>query len=133
MKVTIMTSKVFYDSYAILAFLQGDTQYKKIFEKSEGLTTYFQLMEVYYCILKNHSKQKADLILKRFSELLIEPELEDISLAMQFRHNNKKKKFSYADALGFIIAQRLNVAFVTGDESFKDVENVLFIKENTRL
>ena len=124
-----MTSKVFYDSYAILAFLSGDEKYKKVFEEHIGLTSYLQLMEVYYCVLKNHSKMQADLVLKRFSELLIEPELKDIALAMHFRYENKKKKFSYTDALGFTMAQGLGVPFVTGDKSFKDFENVLFIKE----
>jgi len=38
------------------------------------------------------------------------------------------KVLSYAGALGYVIAKRMRVRFLTGDDTFDGVENVEFVK-----
>jgi len=124
-----MMTKVFYDSYALIAFLRGDENYKKLFDNYSGVTAHIHLMEVYYAILKREGVQKADQILKYFSVLLVDSLVEDIPAAMKFRY--KHKKLSYADALGYQMARRMNIPFVTGDKEFEGRSNTIFIKSSS--
>ena len=47
---------------------------------------------------------------------------------MIFRKKNKKKDFSLFDCVGYIFAQENNLLFVTGDEAFRSIKQVEFIK-----
>ena len=40
----------------------------------------------------------------------------------------RKVSLSYADGLGYEVAQRMEIKFLTGDEAFKGLENVEFVK-----
>ena len=40
----------------------------------------------------------------------------------------KNKDMSMPDAIGYVIAKRLEIKFVTGDNDFKDIPNVEFVK-----
>jgi len=40
----------------------------------------------------------------------------------------RKVNLSYADALGYEVAQRMGTKLLTGDEAFKGLENVEFVK-----
>jgi len=50
--------------------------------------------------------------------------------AMKFRLKMKRKMkdLSYVDALGYQIANRMNIPFLTGDMAFEGVSNVEFVK-----
>ena len=56
----------------------------------------------------------------------LEPNL--IKEAALFRLQNKKLDLSYVDALGYIVAKRHNVLFLTGDDAFEKLPNVEFVK-----
>jgi predicted nucleic acid-binding protein len=49
---------------------------------------------------------------------------------MRFRLKMKrgKKNLSYVDALGYIIAEKLGVKFLTGDNAFDGMDNVEYVK-----
>ena len=53
---------------------------------------------------------------------------EIIKLANAFRIANKKRKLSYIDCIGYIIARLRNIKFLTGDKQFEDLENVEYVK-----
>jgi predicted nucleic acid-binding protein len=40
----------------------------------------------------------------------------------------EKKNLSYVDALGYIIAGKLGIKFLTGDNAFGGMENVEYVK-----
>ena len=54
----------------------------------------------------------------------------DMKEAMKFRLKMKRKMkdLSYVDALGYQIANRMNIPFLTGDMAFEGVSNVEFVK-----
>ena len=40
----------------------------------------------------------------------------------------KKKALSYADCINYSIAEKMNLKLLTGDEDFKGIQNVEFVK-----
>ena len=50
------------------------------------------------------------------------------SFFQQNKFKFKKEKLSYIDCLGYEVAKKLKIKFLTGDEGFRDKENVEFVK-----
>jgi hypothetical protein len=85
---------------------------------------------MYYHLLRDYGETTAD---KYYDETIgysIEFTDREIKDAMKFRLKMKKKKkaLSYVDALGYTIANRMKIQFLTGDIAFEDVPNVEYIK-----
>ena len=118
----------FYDSYAIIEYINGNPNYKKYFVEYEGITTLYNVMEVYYSVLREEGEEKAKKALELLKPLIIYPSIEDLEKSMKFRLKQKKKKLSYADCLGYTLALKNKIKFLTGDEDFRDIQNVEFIK-----
>ncbi len=51
-----------------------------------------------------------------------------IQEAALFRFQNDKRNMSMVDVIGYTIAKRWNVKFLTGDQQFADLENVEYVK-----
>ena len=121
-------NKYFYDSYAIIEFIKGNPKFKEYFTEVKGITSFYNLMEVYYSTLKDNGETKARDFLNLFINISVQPITEDIESSMKFRFLNVKKKFSYADCLGYNISKREKLKFLTGDEAFRNFPNVEFVK-----
>ena len=119
-------TEYFYDSYAIIEFLNGSPVYRPFFLEHDGVTTLYNVMEVCYIVLRDQGKEKAKKALDLLSSLVIHPTLDDAALAVTFRFANKEKRFSYADCLGYILARRLGRRFLTGD--FAGLPNVELVR-----
>ncbi len=123
------TSRFFYDSYAVLAYLSGHQRYQPYFEENDGFLTKLNLLEVYYRTLEVHGEEAASQVLKVFSKYAIEFGSSDIEGSMRLRLKLKKNgsDLSYADALVYYLAIRAGAKFLTGDREFKDLESVEFV------
>ena len=55
---------------------------------------------------------------------------EDVrsGMALKLRMKSKRVGLSYADALGYAIAERLRMKYLTGDDAFRSLPNVEFVK-----
>ena len=51
-----------------------------------------------------------------------------IKEAMKLKLKFKDKKLSYVDCIGYVFALELGLKFLTGDNEFKDLVNVEFVK-----
>ncbi|MBN2518479.1 MAG: PIN domain-containing protein [Candidatus Altiarchaeota archaeon] len=121
-------TKYFLDSYAIINILLGSREYAEI-KLSEGLTTLVNLMEVQYFLHKQGVDEEE--IHETLSQLL--PACVNFSFnecfdAVKFRYKNSGKRLSYVDCLGYTIAKKRRVLFVTGDKEFKELPNVMFLR-----
>ncbi len=121
--------KYFFDTYALFEIFFGNENYSKYLD-SEVVTTRLNLMEIYYHLLRDYGEEVAE---KYYDETIgysIEFTDNNIKDAMKFRLKMKKKKkaLSYVDALGYIIAKRMSIRFLTGDAAFEDVANVEYVK-----
>jgi len=121
--------RFFYDSYAVLAYLSDNPNYRVFFEENDGILTKMNLMEIYYRSLEVHGLQAAAQIVKAFAKYVVDFGIADIEGAMKLRLKLKKKghDISYADAMGYYLAQKSDIKFLTGDKWFKGLERVEFV------
>lgn len=87
-------------------------------------------MEIYYAVLKDYGEVEAEKAYSATGKFLIDFDDEDVKEAMRKRLQLRRKKLnlSYADALGYTLALRLGVSFLTGDEEFETLDNVEYVK-----
>lgn len=119
----------FLDTYAIIEFLKNNKAYEKYFKQS-NITIRLDLMELYYKSLRDFGKKLADKFYSMFLAFAVDFDDETIKEAMEFRleMHKKGKELSYTDAIGYTVAKKNKVRFLTGDEEFKDLPNVEFVK-----
>lgn len=118
----------FFDSYAIIELILENKNYEKFKEEMISTST-LNLMEVYYFLLRTYNKQTADFWMRKLKFNLSNIIKLDVALkSSYFRFSNKKEKLSYVDCLGYILSGEMNLRFLTGDEKFKNKENVEFVK-----
>lgn len=117
----------FFDSYALVESTQGNPNYVKYLE-ADVIITMFNLSEYAYQILKKLGEQKAKIAYDCFVDCVEEIEKDVLIDAMKFKLQHKKRKLSYADCVGYILAKKLNLKFLTGDKEFEGFSNVEFVK-----
>ncbi len=114
----------FFDTYAFFEVIGGNPKYKK-YSNCNILTTIFNLAELNYNLKKDMPKEKADNYTSDYYGFIVEVGLENVKKAMDLKIKNKD--LSIPDAIGYIVAKRYNVKFLTGDIGFKNFDNVEFV------
>ena len=117
----------FFDSYAIIELVKINPAYEK-FKEVLIITNALNIAEAHYILTVYHGQEKADEAFKNLSINLLEIDKESAIAASKFRYEHKKLKLSYADCLGYCLARKKNLLFVTCDDAFESFEGVEFIK-----
>ena len=119
----------FFDSYALIEIIKGNKSYKK-YLKERVILTKLNLMEIYYSILKDYSEEKADHYYSFYLPACIPVPDNIVKKAMKFKLKMRlqNKRLSYQDCIGYLLALENNLKFLTGDEEFRSMENVEFVK-----
>ena len=115
----------FFDSYAVFEMLEGNPNYES-YKKSLAVLTKLNIFEIHYGILKEKGKEKAKELLEKFSDSVVEFDNSDIIVASDIKRENPKR--SMTDCIGYAVSLRLEIKFLTGDNEFKNLENVEFVK-----
>ena len=112
-----------------MAYLSDNQGYRPYFEENDGFLTKLNLMEIYYRTLEVHGEAAASSVISTFSKFTVDFGILDIADSMKLRLKLKKdgRDISYADALGYHLALKVNAKFLTGDKYFKDLEGVEFV------
>ena len=118
----------FFDTYAFYEIIVGNPNYLPFAKDVKIITTQLNLMELYYQLLSLYDKEKALGLFKRYEEFIVPISNAIIIEAMDFRKQNYKKNISYVDCIGYVIAKKMDIPFLTGDRQFEDKENVKFVK-----
>ena len=116
----------FLDTYAIFEFINGNLNYAP-YKKAKIITTVFNLAELNYNLKKQMAESMADKYTEDYYKFTVEITLENINEAMDLK--TKHRNLSIPDAIGYIIAKKHKVKFLTGDEDFKDFDNVELFKK----
>ena len=122
-----MVKKYFLDTYALIEIIKGNPSYKRYTEE-EGHTSLLNLYELYFQLLRNNGEGIAKSQFYLFKQLMIEISDNNIFSAAEFKLAEKRKNVSYTDALGYEMAKAEGLIFLTGDEAFKSLPNVEFVK-----
>ena len=117
----------FFDSYALIEIVRGNPGYQEYVHAS-CLTTKMNLLEVVYAFLREEKIEAALTIVKEFQNKVIEPDAFTMIEIAAWKLQEKPKTFSFIDCLGYVLAKKMGIPFLTGDEEFKDKENVVFVR-----
>lgn len=119
--------RYFLDTYAMIEIVKGNTSYDQYVD-ADLFTTLLNLYELYYNLLRDHGETTAKTFFTEFSRFLMPMEEKHIFSASVWKLAHRRIAFSYADALGFSIAQAEGMLFLTGDKEFKRMTSVEFVK-----
>lgn len=117
----------FADTYALIELIGGNKNYLK-YLNGIILTTVFNIIELYYHLIQTYDKESADRYFALYSEFIIPISTNSIKFGMEFKLTHKKEKLSYVDCIGYALALERGIRFLTGDEKFRNKENVEFVK-----
>jgi predicted nucleic acid-binding protein len=118
----------FFDTYALHEIVMGNPSYIAQLQGVSIVTTRLNLMELHYVVLAKLGKEDADRVYDAFLPAAIDIDDALVKSANEFRLGWKRRKVSYVDCIGYLLAQRMGIQFLTGDMQFKDAANVMFIR-----
>ena len=120
---------IFLDTYAIIEIAIQNPNYKGYsLVSTEAITGVFNLMETHFYYLKNYGIVEAEKIYNVLKPLIVRIDDAIIKEANKFKLEYLKKRFSFADSIGYVTARKYNAKFLTGDYMFKGMEGVRFVK-----
>ncbi len=115
----------FFDTYPFFEIMRGNPSYA-MYKGCMAVTTLFHLAELNYKLKMELDVKTADKVTESYRQFLVDVSLEDVKSAMTFRI--KHKGMSVPDVVGYVVAKRLGIKFLTGDEHFRALPNVEFVK-----
>ncbi len=116
----------FFDTYALVEITNKSEKYKKYFEE-DIITSTLNLAELFYGFLKENKGYLTEEWKNKIKLVINTIDIETIIAAVKFKYQHKKKSFSFIDCLGYSLALKLNMPFLTGDKEFNGVANVEFV------
>lgn len=120
----------FADSYALVALLEGNERFVRIFRRKAVVTSALNLLEVYATLLRRLDRTECRELTAGIVSMVVAVPPEVAFAAGEFRQSMRlrKRDCSYIDAWGFAAAQHLGVPFLTGDTSFRHLDGVEFVR-----
>jgi predicted nucleic acid-binding protein len=118
------------DSYSVIAYIEGEDGKDTMIEifrsaRDSGKACLLSVVnwgEVYYIVLRETGRQRADEVAHLISTLPVDIVPADLEAAKQAAIFKSSKKMSYADCFAAALAKHRRVELVTGDKEFKQVE-----------
>lgn len=118
----------FFDSYALFSIFEGKENYLPYAQDTILITSKLNLMEFHYGVLLKKGKDIADFYYDLLVQYAVAIDDDVFKTANKLRANMKKRSLSYVDCVGYTLARKMNIKFLTGDQQFKDLENVEYVK-----
>ena len=88
-------------------------------------------METYFALLRDgKTATEADDITTAYRPYLVDFSFRDVqdAMALRLQWHRRRKGISYSDAIGYFMARKLGVKFLTGDNEFRGAPGVTFIR-----
>ncbi|HLC74707.1 MAG TPA: PIN domain-containing protein [Candidatus Nanoarchaeia archaeon] len=117
----------FFDSYAIAEVLKQNESYK-VYSTCMIFVTKLNLFETAYGLHKEGRAQDVEQFLNEASKFVTDFNSDIIQKAAEFRFIHKKQNLSMTDCIGYCLALKLGIKFLTGDKEFEHLPNVEFVK-----
>ena len=120
---------IFLDTYAIMEIDIGNPRYRSYALTPDGaITTLLNLIEAHYVYLKKFGAKEAERIYMHVKPIVLPVGDATVQEANTFKLLHLKKRFSFADCIGYATARKYKARFLTGDYMFKGMEGVEFVK-----
>ena len=122
-----MNEAYFFDTYAIIEIMKGNPNYAK-YNHSKIIITVFNLVELHYKLLRDFNRKIAKKVVNEYKHHVVDIDIDSIFEANEFKLMHKKKRLSAPDCIGYAVALKYGVKFLTGDKEFSGIKNVEFVK-----
>lgn len=119
--------RYFFDTYAIIEIIRENKNYEK-YREEEIVTSVLNIGELVYFLLREHGREAALQWLERLKDIALQVDAETVMKSMEFRFVHKKKKLSFIDCVGYILAKENDMIFLTGDPGFEGIGNVELVE-----
>jgi len=123
-----MNKKYFFDTYALIEIYKGNPNYEKYRDGINLILNKLNLMEYSYFLMRVGRKNEIENFFLNLSRFCVDYDDEILKSAVEMKFKYKKDKLSFVDCIGYFLAKKHGCKFLTGDEKFKDLKNVEFVK-----
>ncbi|MEK6953952.1 MAG: PIN domain-containing protein [Candidatus Micrarchaeota archaeon] len=124
--------KYYFDTYALLELVFGSSSYMPYYGKEfEVVTCDLNVAEAYFVLLRNGNIDIAEKLQDMMMEDALIPSKTALIEACRQKFSLRKltkKDVSFVDALGYHLAKSMGLKFLTGDDAFRGLKNVKFVK-----
>jgi len=119
--------RYYFDTYALIELLKREDFLR--YAAKGFATSRWNLAELLVIDLREHGEAAARRHFQRFLGACEDPTDEDLLRAALFREEQRKHRrlLSFVDALGYVLARRLSLRFLTGDRAFRGLANVVLV------
>ena len=117
----------FFDTYALIEMHKSNPSHEK-FKECKIVTGLLNLGELHFVLQRSLAKEESRKIIEALNPELIELDQETLLTAMEFKRKHVKKDMSMVDCIGYLLAKKAELVFVTGDAAFEKVEGVEWVK-----
>lgn len=117
----------FFDTYAFLEILKGNTSYQK-YKNVSIITTKLNIFELYLKILRENNEENAEKVMNKYYPYIKDFDKNVVREAAKLKIQLNKRNVSMTDCIGYCFARQLGIKFLTGDTAFENLTNVEFIK-----
>jgi len=117
----------FFDTYALFEIINGNKNYDK-FKEFTFIISILNVAEFYHGLLKDKGEKEADKIYSDFNFDILDISEDLIIGAAKFRYGHRKQDISLVDAVGYLLAKKHGLKFLTGDKEFENMDNVESVK-----
>lgn len=118
---------IFWDTYALIELLRKNAAYAR-FSDATVFTTRLNLLELHQATLRVHGQDEADAVFDRFRRQCIGISDDALKRASVLRRAHRKRRLSYIDCVGYVVARMRGMVFLTGDQGFHGLPGVELVK-----
>lgn len=120
-----MKEKYFFDAYALLRVRAGHPAFER-FSTEPVITDRGHLYEFARVMLDRAPAREVRASLRALRANVVEPNDDDLVEAAKLKRGHAR--MSAQDALGYVLARREGLRFLTGDTAFQKMAGVEFVK-----
>ena len=123
-----MTKRFYFDTYALVEISKGNPKYAPYKEGIRVLLNKLNILEFSYFLIREGKGDEVKKVFDEFSRFNVDYNDEILIKAAEMKFKFVKQKISFIDCICYLIAKKNNAKFLTGDEHFRNKDNVEFVK-----
>lgn len=123
-----MNKKLFFDTYALIEIYKSSPSYEKYKKDVKIFLNKLNLLEFAYFLIRENRETEINFFFNKLVNYNIDYDEEILIKAAKMKFKFLKQRLSFIDCIGYILAKKKKIKFLTGDEKFRNRDNVEFVK-----
>ncbi len=123
-----MVKRLFMDTYAIIEIYKGNAKYEVYKKDFAFLLNKLNLLEFAYFLIREGKEADISLLFEGLLKYNIDYDKQILIMSAEMKFKYLKQRLSFVDCIGYLLAKKHDAKFLTGDEHFRHMDNVEFVK-----